>query len=80
MSDINNSGAKPVVPNSDSRGKCTSWRPPIMCPPHQCLSPCSCNGFARTEFDIQEYKRLVDSKYMPWVSPPQPMARKEAGF
>jgi hypothetical protein len=59
-------------------GKCPSCRPPVMCPPHQCLSPCSCKGFTRTEFDIQEYKRLVDSNSMPWA--PAPMKRKNFGF
>ena len=66
-------------PSSDS-GSCTAARPPIMCPPHQCLYPCSCKGFTRTEFDIQEYKRLVDSKGMPWAPQPQPLKRKAAGF
>jgi len=54
----------------DKGGKCTSRRPPIVCPPHQCLAPCSCKGFTRTEFDIQEYMRLVESKNMPWELPP----------
>ncbi len=61
-------------------GRCTSWRPPVMCPPNQCLYPCSCKGFTRTEFDIQEYKRLVDSKNMPWALQPSPIKRANFGF
>lgn len=77
MSQVEN--PKPVRP-SDNDGRCPSRRPPIMCPPHQCLSPCSCKGFSRTEFDIQEYKRLVDSKSMPWAPPPQPIKKFGLGF
>lgn len=61
----------------DSKQKCTNWRPAAMCPPNQCLFPCSCGGFTRTEFDILEYKRLVDSKNMPWVPLPSSKSKRD---